>query len=49
MNDKAVEVRNADSYEQQLETEGAVIASFEKRRDAVIRQLEAATVRTGLE
>ena len=49
VNDKAVELRNADSYEQQLETEGAVIASFEKRRDAIIRQLEAATVRTGLE
>ena len=43
VNDKAVELRNADSYEQQLETEGAVIASFVKRRDAIIRQLKAAT------
>ena len=48
MNDKAVELRNADSYEQQLETEGAVIASFVKRRDAIIRQLEAATAEEGL-
>ena len=48
VNDKAVELRNADSYEQQLETEGAVIASFEKRRDEIIRQLEAATAEEGL-
>ena len=48
VNDKAVELRNADSYEQQLETEGAVIASFVKRRDAIIRQLEAATAEEGL-
>ncbi len=47
VNDKAVELRNADSYEQQLETEGAVIPSFKKRRDEIIRQLEAATVRQG--
>ncbi len=48
VNDKAVELRNADSYEHQLETEGAVIASFVKRRDAIIRQLEAATAEEGL-
>ena len=40
---ETVEVRDADGYEQQLETEGAVIAGFEKRRSAIIEQLEAAT------
>jgi glycyl-tRNA synthetase beta chain len=34
---------DADSYAQQLESEGAVIASFEKRRDEITRQLDAAT------
>jgi glycyl-tRNA synthetase beta chain len=48
VNDKAVELRDADSYEQQLETEGAVIASFVKRRDAIIRQLKATTAEEGL-
>ncbi len=47
VNNKTVELRNADSYEQQLETEGAVIPSFKKRRDEIIRQLEAATVGQG--
>lgn len=45
---ETVELRDADSYEQQLEIEGAVIASFEKRRNAVIGQLQAATAGQGL-
>ncbi|MBA4142770.1 MAG: glycine--tRNA ligase subunit beta [Nitrosospira sp.] len=47
-NSKTIELRDADSYEQQLESEGAVIASFERRRNEIIRQLEAATAREGL-
>ncbi|HTJ54632.1 MAG TPA: glycine--tRNA ligase subunit beta [Nitrosospira sp.] len=39
---------DADSYAQQLESEGAVIASFEKRRDEIARQL-AAAAEEGLE
>jgi glycyl-tRNA synthetase beta chain len=39
---ETLDLRDADSYEQQLETEGAVIAGFEKRRNAIIRQLGAA-------
>jgi len=35
-------IRNADSYAEQLESEGAVIPSFEKRRDEIARQLKAA-------
>jgi len=33
---------DADSYAQQLESEGAVIASFEERRSEIVRQLGAA-------
>ncbi len=33
---------DADSYAQQLETEGAVIASFAERREEIARQLAAA-------
>jgi glycyl-tRNA synthetase beta chain len=39
---------DADSYAQQLESEGAVIASFEKRGDEIARQL-AAAAEEGLE
>lgn len=38
---------DADSYAQQLESEGAVIASFEMRRDEIARQLDA-TAEEGL-
>lgn len=41
-------IREADSYETQLENEGAVIASFEKRRTEIVRQLEAAAKKIGL-
>lgn len=35
-------LEDADSYARQLETEGAVIASFAKRRSEIVRQLAAA-------
>ena len=34
-----ITIKSADSYEQQLQTEGAVIASFEKRRKDIIKRL----------
>lgn len=42
-----VTLRDADSYAQQLEAEGAVIASFEARRDEISRQLAAAAAKAG--
>ena len=41
-------VRSADSYEQQLHTEGAVIASFAQRREAIVQQLQAVANGLGL-
>ncbi len=38
---------NADSYAQQLDTEGAVIASFAARREEIERQLAAAAEKAG--
>ena len=43
-----VVIKDADSYEAQLETEGAVIPSFEKRRAEIVRQLTAAAQKQGL-
>ncbi|MHB9116794.1 MAG: glycine--tRNA ligase subunit beta [Burkholderiales bacterium] len=40
-------VKDADSYEAQLENEGAVIPSFAKRRAEIVRQLQAAAERIG--
>jgi glycyl-tRNA synthetase beta chain len=40
-------LRDADSYEAQLESEGAVIPSFEKRRDDIARQLAEAAAALG--
>ncbi|MGZ0019803.1 glycine--tRNA ligase subunit beta [Nitrosomonas sp. wSCUT-2] len=37
-----IELHNADSYAQQLQTEGAVVASFAERRTEIARQLAAA-------
>ena len=34
-----IELNHADSYEQQLKTEGAVIASFDARKAEIVRQL----------
>ena len=36
---KAFEIRDADSYEEQMRQQGAVIASFEGRRAEIVRQL----------
>ncbi|HUW75131.1 MAG TPA: glycine--tRNA ligase subunit beta [Gallionella sp.] len=43
-----MEIRDADSYETQLEYEGAVIPGFDKRRAAIARQLAAAASKEGL-
>ena len=43
-----VVVREADSYARQLETEGAVIASFESRRAEIVRQMHAVAGPLGL-
>jgi len=41
-------IKDADSYEAQLESEGAVIPSFEKRRIEIARQLAAAAAKENL-
>ncbi|MES2554160.1 MAG: glycine--tRNA ligase subunit beta, partial [Pseudomonadota bacterium] len=43
-----ITVENADSYAKQLENEGAVIASFDKRRAEIVRQLDVAASKEGL-
>ncbi len=43
----SIELEHADSYAQQLETEGAVIASFAARREEIARQLKAAAATAG--
>ena len=43
----AIDLKDADSYAQQLETEGAVIASFASRREEIARQLKAAAATAG--
>ena len=43
-----IELKDADHYAQQLETEGAVIASFAARRQEIVRQLNAAAANQGL-
>ncbi|KAF0100643.1 MAG: glycyl-tRNA synthetase beta chain [bacterium] len=42
-----VVLRSADSYEAQMEGEGAVIPGFAKRRAEIVRQLEAAAAGVG--
>jgi glycyl-tRNA synthetase beta chain len=42
-----VTIKEADSYEAQLEGEGAVIPSFDKRRDEIARQLDAVAAEAG--
>ena len=44
-----VAIRDADSYAEQLKTEGAVIAGFAARRAEVERQLKAAAANEGLQ
>ncbi|HET7866153.1 MAG TPA: glycine--tRNA ligase subunit beta, partial [Burkholderiaceae bacterium] len=41
-------LKEADSYARQLETEGAVIASFDARRAEIVRQLQVAAAAQGL-
>ncbi len=43
-----IKITNADSYETQLKTEGAVIASFAERRAEIVRQLNAAAAKENL-
>ncbi|MDE2394143.1 MAG: glycine--tRNA ligase subunit beta [Burkholderiales bacterium] len=42
-----IALRDADSYAEQLLTQGAVIAGFAERRAEIVRQLEAAAARAG--
>lgn len=43
-----VKIKDADSYAEQLKTEGAVIASFEERRSEIVRQLTEAAKKQNL-
>jgi glycyl-tRNA synthetase beta chain len=43
-----VQLRNADSYSDQLREEGGVIAGFEERRTEIAQKLNAAAVKVGL-
>ena len=43
-----VVLKNADTYAEQLKTEGAVIASFAERRAEIVRQLNAAAAKQHL-
>ena len=45
---EVLEIRDADSYETQMENEGAVIPSFEKRRAEIAKQLAAAAAKENL-
>jgi len=45
---KKIVLKNADSYAQQLETEGVVIASFTARRDEILKQITAVAAREKL-
>jgi len=44
-----VSLRDADSYAEQMKSEGAVIASFDERRAEIARQLAAAAAQEGLQ
>ncbi|MDH0866415.1 glycine--tRNA ligase subunit beta [Mitsuaria sp. GD03876] len=44
----AIEIKSADTYEQQLREEGGVIASFDQRRAEIVRQLRANAEPLGL-
>lgn len=45
----SIELQDADSYAQQLQGEGAVIAGFAERRAEIVRQLSAAAGKEGLQ
>ncbi len=44
----SIELKHADDYAQTLASQGAVIASFDARRDEITRQLHAAAAKEGL-
>jgi glycyl-tRNA synthetase beta chain len=44
---KTFAIRDADAYEQQMQEQGAVIPSFEKRRAEIARQLQQAAAQAG--
>jgi glycyl-tRNA synthetase beta chain len=44
-----IELRDADTYAQQLNEEGAVIASFATRRAEIVKQLQSAANKEGLQ
>jgi glycyl-tRNA synthetase beta chain len=44
---EAFAIRDADSYEEQMQAQGAVIPSFEKRKAEIARQLAAAAAKVG--
>ena len=44
----SITLKNADSYAQQLQDEGAVIASFDTRKAEIAKQLAAAAAKEGL-
>ncbi|WP_374592781.1 glycine--tRNA ligase subunit beta [Aquabacterium sp.] len=41
-------IKDADSYDEQLRTQGAVIAGFAARRAEIVRQLQAAAAKAGV-
>ena len=43
----SVSIKDADSYEAQMESEGAVIPSFAKRRAEIVRQIAAVAAKVG--
>jgi glycyl-tRNA synthetase beta chain len=43
-----IALKNADTYAEQLKTEGAVIASYDERRAEIVRQLDAAAAQENL-
>ena len=44
---RAFAIRDADSYAEQMASQGAVIASFAERRAEIVRQLDAAAAKVG--
>lgn len=44
----SITLKNADTYAEQLKTEGAVIANYDERRAEIVRQLNAAAAKENL-
>ena len=47
-NQPIITLKNADTYAEQLKSEGAVIASYDERRAEIVRQLNAAAAKENL-